>query len=996
MSDPNLNPKQTLKEWRERLLDLLLRGILVFWVAGLIIGVFRVFQVSGQTRPIVAGMVIAFYLACAVLMLVITFVPRLGYTVRAASFLLLVYLFGASDMLMRGFSGDGRVFLVAFTVLTAIFFDFRRSGYALFIGISTVLALAALYTTNVLNLPVNDLAGQTDGLAWLDSVAIFVVLSVTLVISVSYLIRSLDSNVAQLRRERDFVATVLDTSGALVVVFTPDGRIERVNRTCTEITGYPASEIVGQYVWDRLLTPDGADLIKAVFAKLLVERQSTTYESYWLTREGDRRLIAWTSAVLLTDDGRVEHIVSTGLDVTIRKQTEAERGRLLAAEHEQRLIAETLAEATLSLTAQTQAEELLDQILNQVQRIVPFKAAHIVLLADDTLQIVRWQGYASQGGEALIANLVQSLSALPLESEVVASRKTAVIYDTQQDSRWILFNETSWVRAHMVVPILQPDRVIGLLRLDGDTPGEFTSQDAQRLQHLATTIAIALQNSRLLQETQQKARQVQRILDTVQDGILLLDAHYQVELANPAAKDHLTVLSETPLTKPLRSLGGQAIQELLQPPPSGALWHEIVLQKPPRTFEALAQPMQTQSGGWVLVLRDITESRKQQQYLQAQERLAMVGQMAAGIAHDFNNIMTVIILYTQMLLKAPGLGADKANRLETILLQSKLAANLISQILDFSRLADVQRRPVHLLSFLKELAKLLRRTLPENIDLNLDYTVGDFVISADLTRVQQAVMNLVVNARDAMPNGGNLSLNLKRLQVMDMDKRPLPDMPPGQWICLQVIDDGQGITQETLPRIFEPLFTTKERGKGTGLGLAQVHGIVKQHQGYIGVESIVGEGTTFSLYFPALPEAAVLLDAAPDVAIIRGQGQTILVVEDEQITREAICAILETFNYRTLAATDGAEALRLFDYFGRDIALVISDMVMPGMTGATLYTRLQEKWPDIKMLIITGYPFSEEDRFALRHGIVGWLQKPFEVEDIVTAVQEALTSERPT
>ena len=996
VSDHQPDPPPTLKAWRERLLDWLLRAILIFWLAGLAIGLISIFRIGRQAGNLpVTWLIVGFYLLIAALMLVITFVPRLGYGRRTAIFLTFVYLFGVADLLLRGYSGDGRLFLMAFAVLTAIFFDFRRSLFALLISVAALLLVAVWQGAGIQAvLPLTGRVDEITLLDWINSLAIFLVLSVTLVTSVAYLIRSLDNSVAQLRQERDFATTVLDTSGALVVVLDADGRIERFNRACTEITGFPAAEVAGQYVWERLLTPDGVDLIKTVLAQLHADQQPAAYESYWLTRTGERHLIAWTSAPLLDENGRVRHILSTGIDITAQKQTEAERSRLLAAEHEQRLIAETLAEATLSLAAQTRPEDLLDQILNQVQRIVPFKAAHIMLLAGDTLQIARWQGYGQWGGEILVANLLQSLSAMPLESEVVASRQPIVIADTRQDPRWVVFDETAWVRAHMAVPILQQDRVLGLLRLDSNTPGEFTTQDAQRLQHLATTIAIALQNSRLLQETQQKAEQVQRILDTVQDGILLLDAHYHVELANPAARAHLSVLTECSPDRQLKSLGSQPIRDLLPPPPAGALWHEIALQKPPRTFEALAQPMTTPSGGWVLVLRDITESRRQQQYVQAQERLAMVGQMAAGIAHDFNNIMTVIILYTQMMLKTPHLGEELSNRLDTILQQSKLAANLISQILDFSRLADVQRRPVRLLPFLKELAKLLRRTLPENISLGLDYAEGEYLISADLTRVQQAVMNLVMNASDAMPSGGKVRLNLRQIEVAETDKRPLPDMPPGQWICLEVADTGIGIAPDVIPRIFEPLFTTKERGKGTGLGLSQVHGIIKQHQGYVGVESIVGEGTTFRLYFPALLEALPVPPQPTDLSLMRGNGQTILVVEDEEITREAICAILETYNYRTIASVDGEEALRLFDYFAQDIALVLSDMVMPGMTGAELYASLHEKRPDIKMLIITGYPFAEEDRQALRHGIVGWISKPFDVEHIVAAIQEALTAVR--
>ncbi|MCA9873562.1 MAG: PAS domain S-box protein [Anaerolineales bacterium] len=995
---PNLDADlpHTLKAWRERLLDWLLRAILVFWLAGLVIGLLSIFIVGRRMQNLTfIWQLIGFYVVVAALMVIITFLQRLGYATRAAMFLFLVFLFGVADLVLRAYNSDGRLFLVAFAVLTAIFFDFRHSVYALLISTGTLLFFAVVHVTSLHT--ILPLAGQAEGvskLAWVNSITIFLLINVTLVTSVSYLIRSLDNSVAELRQERDFAATVLDTSGALVIVLAVNGRIQRFNRACSQITGYQAAEVADQYIWDHLLTPDGMDLIKTVLAQLLADQQPTAYESYLLTRQGERRLIAWTSAPLLDENGRVAHILSTGIDITSQKQTEAERSRLLAAEHEQRLIAETLAEATLSLAVQTRPEDLLDQILNQVQRIVPFAAAHIMLLAGDTLQIARWQGYSQYGGEDFISHLLQSLSALPLEKEVVASRQPLVIADTRQEPRWVVFDETAWVRSHMVVPILQQDHVLALLRLDGNTPSEFTEQDAQRLQHLATTIAIALQNSRLLEETQQKAEQVQRILDTVQDGILLLDAHCHVELANPAARAHLSVLADFSPDKPLKSLGSQPLRDLLQPPPAGTLWHEISLQKPPRTFEALAQPIKTQSGGWVLVLRDITESRRQQQYVQAQERLAMVGQMAAGIAHDFNNIMTVIILYTQMLLKMPDLSGELSNRLDTILQQSKLAANLISQILDFSRLADVKRQPVHLLPFLKELAKLLRRTLPENINLSLDYAEGDYLISADLTRVQQAVMNLVVNARDAMPNGGKLRLNLRQIEVTETGKRPLPDMLPGQWICLEVTDNGIGIPHDVLPRIFEPLFTTKERGKGTGLGLAQVHGIIKQHQGYVGVESIVGEGTTFRLYFPALLEALPVQSQPVDMNLMRGNGQTILVVEDEEITREAICAILETYNYRTIASADGEEALRLFDYFANDIALVLSDMVMPGMTGAELYARLHEKSPDIKMLIITGYPFAEEDRQALRHAIVGWIPKPFDVEHIVAAIQEALTAAR--
>lgn len=217
------------------------------------------------------------------------------------------------------------------------------------------------------------------------------------------------------------------------MVCDPDGRIERFNRACVALSGYAAAEMVGQSVADRLLTPEGAAQLEPILAHLRQDLQPVHYQGNWLTRTGQRRLIDWTSAVLLGEDGRVQHIISTGIDITQQELAAAERSLLLAAEHEQRLLAETLAEATLSLASQTQPEDLLDQILRQVQRIVPFKAAHIMFLNDDILQIARWQGYDKLGGEALVTNLEQSLSAMPLEREVVDSRQTAVIPDTYQD-----------------------------------------------------------------------------------------------------------------------------------------------------------------------------------------------------------------------------------------------------------------------------------------------------------------------------------------------------------------------------------------------------------------------------------------------------------------------------------------------------------------------------------------------------------------------------------
>lgn len=981
-----------LVEWRVLVLDLVLRGMLIFWflaLAWVLIGIF-IIQTPVES-PTITPILLGSYLLITLITLAITFIKRLGYRLRAVTFLLLLYAFGIVDLLIQGVSGEGRLFLLAFVALAAVLFDLRRSIYALAFSFFSMAFITYFQVVGVLpNASDLTVPQPPDYIQLITGNMIFIVLSVLVALSITYLIQSLQNSLIQSQRERDFATAVLEKSGTLVVVYDPQGEILRFNRASEIISGYLSNEMVGKNVSDHLLTPDGADLVKTAFAQMTADLEPVSYEGYWLAKNGRRSLIAWYNAPLIGEDGQLQSVISTGVDITTYKETEADRRRLFAAEREQRLLAETLAEVTLALTSQIRPEDVLDNILHQVQRIVPFKAAHIALLEEDTLRITHWQGYDQYGDDDTFPNMVQSLSTMPLEREVIATRKPVVVADTRQDPRWQLFEDTAWIRSNLCVPIVQQDKVIGLLRMDGDQPNEFTEEDAYRLQNLANTIAISLANSRLLQETQQKARQVQRILDTVHDGILLLDSSFQVELANPAALTYLPMLTNTPDGEPIRFLAGQPIRDIVQPPPDGALWHEVVVSQPQMTFEVVAQPIE--AGGWVLVVRDITESRKQQQYIQAQERLAMVGQMAAGIAHDFNNIMTVIILYTQMLLKEPSLSEDIVRRLSTVFDQSKLAASLISQILDFSRQSDMKRRPVHMLPFLKELAKMLKRTLPENIDIRLDFDEGDYIINADLTRMQQVVMNLVVNARDAMPKGGELRLDLTQIEVDD-ESKPMPDMVTGKWICLKVVDSGMGIPAENIERIFEPLFTTKERGQGTGLGLAQVFGIVKQHDGFVTVESELEQGTTFTIYLPAQGTGEYVDDSSDQLVVVGGHGEKILVVEDDEITRKAICAILETFNYATSEAVDAAEAMRLFEFFGDDIALVLSDMVMPGMNADELLTQLKVKQPDMRMIIITGYPFAEQERLSADEGIVDWIQKPFEVEELVKAIQVALPAD---
>ncbi|MBK8431351.1 MAG: hypothetical protein IPL28_08710 [Chloroflexi bacterium] len=313
--------------------------------------------------------------------------------------------------------------------------------------------------------------------------------------------------------------------------------------------------------------------------------------------------------------------------------------------------------------------------------------------------------------------------------------------------------------------------------------------------------------------------------------------------------------------------------------------HSHALQYAGGHFELWARPitLATGDGDWVLLLRDVTTEHEHMQYMEVQQRLATVGQLAAGIAHDFNNVMGIIILYTQLVQKTAALSKSDQKKMNIIYEQATHASSMINQIFDFSRHSVMARLPLDLLPLLKEMVKLLKNILPETIQLELAYGRGEFVVIADPTRLQQALMNILLNAADAMPDGGRLHLALSHLSIAPNQQPPVPDLGAGDWVQIAIADEGTGIAKEHLPRIFDPFFTTKAPGKGTGLGLAQVYGIVKQHDGSIIVDSKVGEGTTMTIYLPLFGEA-VSPNSEPFVIdqTILG-SETILLIEDNNM-----------------------------------------------------------------------------------------------------------------
>ncbi|MFO7632430.1 MAG: ATP-binding protein, partial [Caldilinea sp.] len=546
-------------------------------------------------------------------------------------------------------------------------------------------------------------------------------------------------------------------------------------------------------------------------------------------------------------------------------------------------------------------------------------------------------------------------------------------------------------RRLLAAPIIHEGRRLGGFVVSA-VDVDVWPQDALALSDvIGYTVGAAIGRLRLLEQTQMQARQMQMLIDAAPDGILLLDGGQRVVTMNPAAREALTILGLVEAGDLLETLGPRRIDELLSMQ-SAADFVEIELKEKSLVYAVNVRPVfvQDMTHGWMLTLRNITGERDRQQRSEQQGRLAAVGQLAAGIAHDFNNILAVTLLLAQLLLQEEPLPERARQRVQTIIDQTNHAAELVRQILDFSRKSVIRQTFGDLAALLDETAELLRRTLPGNICIVVEHSLQGFSVEADFTRLKQVLMNLAVNAQDAMPAGGVLAIRLDRILVTPAQPQPLAGLAAGEWLRLTVADTGVGISADVLPRIFEPFFTTKEVGKGTGLGLAQVYGIVHQHGGEIQVESRKHDGTTFSIYLPAPPTSQPKVVEPAQSSSGQMPRPTLLYVEDDPVLRQTICDMLQMYGFTILSAESGEDAL--VHHAGRlaEIDLVVSDLSMPGMSGIELHHALRNRRPGIRTIILSGYPAEREQSDWQQEGIVAWMQKPVSTKDLVAQIREVL------
>jgi signal transduction histidine kinase/CheY-like chemotaxis protein len=390
------------------------------------------------------------------------------------------------------------------------------------------------------------------------------------------------------------------------------------------------------------------------------------------------------------------------------------------------------------------------------------------------------------------------------------------------------------------------------------------------------------------------------------------------------------------------------------------------------------------------IARDITERRQLEEQLRQALKMEAIGRLAGGIAHDFNNILTVISGYSDLALRQINPGSDLSNKIKAVRKASQKATTLTQQLLAFSRKQILQPRVFNLNATITDIEMMLRRLIGEDIELitSLDQSLGQ--VKADPGQIEQLIMNLAINARDAMPAGGKLIIETGGVRLDEEYASRHTCVRPGDYVMLAFSDNGSGMDVSTQAHIFEPFFTTKEAGKGTGLGLSTVYGIVKQSGGHVWVYSEVGQGTSFKIYLPRVDLVVPKTDPHDDAVGLPPGRETILLVEDEEMIRAISREMLEMLGYRVLEAATGAAALSLSEEFRGEIDLLLTDVVMPGMSGSQLAERLVINRPSMKVLYTSGYT----DEAIVQHGVLeegtAFLQKPFSVESLARKVRSAL------
>jgi PAS domain S-box-containing protein len=590
-----------------------------------------------------------------------------------------------------------------------------------------------------------------------------------------------------------------------------------------------------------------------------------------------------------------------------------------------------------------------------------------------------------------------------LVQQLLEEKTTLLVADAQNDPRFIVARD--WIREYnlvsmLVLPFIQNAEVIGFFVLEATEKREFLPEEIELAQSVADQVSGALARSRLDEEY----RQLNAAIEQTVDSVIITNIAGEIAYVNPGF-ERVSGYSRTEVlgqhVKILNSGEHDSafFREMWQTILLGNIWHGHVINKKKDgthyTDEVIITPVRNGAGeivNFVSVQRDVTRELELQEQLRRSQRMEAVGQLTAGIAHDFNNLLTAINGFAELLQRQLPPDSLQYEMAAKILQSGEHAADLINQLLAFSRKQVISPKVLNINHIIINVDKILQRLISEEIELRVNMSPGLWLCQVDPTQIEQVIINLAVNARDAMPGGGELVIETGNVTLDDAYTTAHIGVNTGDYVLLAVSDTGHGMSKEIQARIFEPFFTTKEVHEGTGLGLASVFGIVKQSGGNIWVYSEQGVGTTFKVYLPRVVEDPYAPVQATQSGELPRGTETILLVEDETMVRDYAARVLTGQGYTVLQAGNGREALQISQQYWGDIHLLLTDVVMPEIGGKLLSEQIKLGYPNIKILFTSGYT----DNTIIRQGIPidgsDFIQKPFSPAELATSVREILGS----
>lgn len=780
------------------------------------------------------------------------------------------------------------------------------------------------------------------------------------------------------------LATLLDSAQELISILGADGTVHFANSTFQKLLGYRHEELLGRSLYALVHGMD-VEQVRECLGKSVggAGTGSVARERCRLRcRDGSWRWFELTCRNGLLEGG-VDGILLNGLDVTEQQRMEAER--------------QVISDVVHALNKTSNLDQLLTRIHDALKRIVAADNCFVALHQpeNDTFQ------FPFFADEYDVAPAPQKVGR-SCTAYVFRTGKAKLIPQSEFDLL-VESNEVELVGspspAWLGVPLRTPTATIGVLVVQHyRNASAYDQRDLEFLDSVGGHIALAIERRRAEDELRKNESMLRLLFEHNPLPTWLYDMESLKFLrANEAAVKlygfseeeflELTILAIRPESEREKALA--YVSKMNPEDEEFGVWLHRTRDGDVFEAEIISHEM-LYAGKRVrlVVAQDISERKQLEGQLRQAQKMEAVGRLAGGVAHDFNNMLMVIKGHTELLLNVLSPSDQITRKIQQIDRSADRAATLTRQLLAFSRMQVLQPQIINLNSIVEEMGKLLPRLIGEDIDLSIRTSEDLGRIRADASQMEQVIMNLAVNARDAMATGGKLLIETDNADLDHSYTTSHPLMRPGPYVQLTVADSGTGMDAETQAHIFEPFFTTKEKGKGTGLGLATVYGIVKQSGGFIWVYSELGKGTSFKIYLPRVDQPEDSLGISRPSVEAPGGTETVLLTEDEADVREIARQFLESGGYQVIEAKDGAEAIKLAHESRGKIDLLVTDMVMPGMTGQELAVRLQQEQPGLCVIFMSGYSERAATEMADADPTVRLLTKPFSRAALLRAVRE--------